>query len=148
MSSMRSGAVSAGAVGELQCGRGDGGGVRVRGTDVVWFDAHGEATTPETTTSGFLDGMGMSILTGKMLADGGSGRFRVRALPGEAGRAAGGARSRGGGGGTVRRWRSVRRECAGDVGTFIVHFDLDVLDPSRGGVEPVGSAARAERSRR
>ena len=25
-----------------------------RETDVVWFDAHGEATTPETTTSGFL----------------------------------------------------------------------------------------------
>src|SRR5205823_8700182 len=23
-----------------------------RRTDVVWFDAHGEATTPETTTSG------------------------------------------------------------------------------------------------
>ena len=35
-----------------------------RRTDVVWFDAHGEATTPETTTSGFLDGMGISILTG------------------------------------------------------------------------------------
>ena len=41
--------------------RGAGGG----GTDVVWFDAHGEATTPETTTSGFLDGMGISILTGR-----------------------------------------------------------------------------------
>jgi arginase len=34
-------------------------------TGVVWFDAHGEATTPETTTSGFLDGMGISILTGQ-----------------------------------------------------------------------------------
>src|SRR5262249_39623543 len=34
-------------------------------TAVVWFDAHGEATTPETTTSGFLDGMGISILTGQ-----------------------------------------------------------------------------------
>jgi arginase len=34
-------------------------------TSVVWFDAHGEATTPETTTSGFLDGMGISILTGR-----------------------------------------------------------------------------------
>jgi len=35
-----------------------------RRTDVVWFDTHGEATTPETTTSGFLDGMGIAILTG------------------------------------------------------------------------------------
>lgn len=34
-------------------------------TGVVWFDAHGEATTPETTTSGFLDGMGISVLTGQ-----------------------------------------------------------------------------------
>ena len=33
-------------------------------TDVVWFDAHGEAMTPDTTTSGFLDGMGISVLTG------------------------------------------------------------------------------------
>ena len=35
------------------------------GTAVVWFDAHGEATTPETTRSGFLDGMGISMLTGQ-----------------------------------------------------------------------------------
>jgi arginase len=34
-------------------------------TAVVWFDAHGESTTPETTSSGFLDGMGISILTGR-----------------------------------------------------------------------------------
>jgi arginase len=34
-------------------------------TGVVWFDAHGEATTPDTTSSGFLDGMGISILTGQ-----------------------------------------------------------------------------------
>ena len=34
-------------------------------TGVVWFDAHGESTTPDTTSSGFLDGMGISILTGQ-----------------------------------------------------------------------------------
>jgi arginase len=34
-------------------------------TGIIWFDAHGEATTPETTRSGFLDGMPISILTGK-----------------------------------------------------------------------------------
>ena len=32
---------------------------------VIWFDAHGEFMTPETTTSGFLDGMGLSILNGR-----------------------------------------------------------------------------------
>lgn len=34
-------------------------------TGVVWFDAHGEATTPDTTRSGFLDGMGISMLAGQ-----------------------------------------------------------------------------------
>jgi arginase len=32
---------------------------------IVWFDGHGEATTPETTRSGFLDGMPISILVGR-----------------------------------------------------------------------------------
>lgn len=32
---------------------------------VLWFDAHGEFMTPDTTTSGFLDGMPLSILTGR-----------------------------------------------------------------------------------
>jgi arginase len=34
-------------------------------TAVVWFDAHGDCKTPETTTSGFLDGMGIPILLNK-----------------------------------------------------------------------------------
>ncbi len=34
-------------------------------TGIVWFDGHGEATTPETTRSGFLDGMPISILLGR-----------------------------------------------------------------------------------
>ena len=31
---------------------------------VIWFDAHGDLETPETTTSGFLDGMGLATLVG------------------------------------------------------------------------------------
>jgi arginase len=31
---------------------------------ILWFDAHGEANTPETTGSGFLDGMGLAIAWG------------------------------------------------------------------------------------
>jgi arginase len=34
-------------------------------TGIVWFDGHGEATTPETTRSGFLDGMPIATLLGK-----------------------------------------------------------------------------------
>ncbi|HET6822274.1 MAG TPA: arginase family protein [Anaerolineales bacterium] len=32
---------------------------------IIWFDAHGEFNTPETTTTGFLDGMGLAIATGQ-----------------------------------------------------------------------------------
>jgi arginase len=31
----------------------------------IWFDAHGDFNTPETTASGFLDGMSLGILTGR-----------------------------------------------------------------------------------
>jgi arginase len=31
---------------------------------IVWFDAHGDFNTPETTVSGYLDGMSLAILTG------------------------------------------------------------------------------------
>jgi arginase len=34
-------------------------------TAIVWFDAHGEATTPESTASGFLDGMPISTILGR-----------------------------------------------------------------------------------
>jgi arginase len=34
------------------------------GLGIVWFDAHGEFNTPETTTSGFVDGMGLAIAVG------------------------------------------------------------------------------------
>ena len=31
----------------------------------LWFDAHGDFCTPETTDSGFLDGMGLAMLVGR-----------------------------------------------------------------------------------
>jgi arginase len=34
------------------------------GLGIVWFDAHGEFNTPETTTTGFIDGMGLAIAVG------------------------------------------------------------------------------------
>lgn len=33
-------------------------------TGVVWFDAHGDFNTPDTTTTGFLDGTALSTITG------------------------------------------------------------------------------------
>jgi arginase len=40
-------------------------GVDPGGVGVVWFDTHGDFNTPETTTSGFLDGMGLAMLAGR-----------------------------------------------------------------------------------
>jgi arginase len=34
-------------------------------TGILWFDAHGDLNTPETTIGGFLDGMGLAIATGR-----------------------------------------------------------------------------------
>lgn len=32
---------------------------------ILWFDAHGDFNTPETTISGFFDGMGLAMATGR-----------------------------------------------------------------------------------
>ncbi len=40
-------------------------GLGAAATGVVWFDAHADFNTPETTTSGFLDGTAVAILTGR-----------------------------------------------------------------------------------
>ena len=34
-------------------------------TGIVWFDGHGDYNTPETTTTGYLDGMGLAVITGQ-----------------------------------------------------------------------------------
>lgn len=34
-------------------------------TAILWLDAHADLNTPETTPSGFLDGMALSIITGR-----------------------------------------------------------------------------------
>lgn len=39
-------------------------GLAPRDVGVVWFDAHGDFNTPETSTSGFIDGMGLAMLAG------------------------------------------------------------------------------------
>ena len=39
-------------------------GLTPRERSIFWFDAHGDANTPETTTTGFLDGTGLAIAMG------------------------------------------------------------------------------------
>jgi arginase len=52
-----SGNCNAGAVGLLS-------GLTPARRATFWFDAHGESNTPDTTRSGFLDGMGLAIALG------------------------------------------------------------------------------------
>jgi arginase len=40
-------------------------GLGTEATGVAWFDAHADFNTPETTTSGFLDGTAVAIITGR-----------------------------------------------------------------------------------
>lgn len=63
-----------GIVAGLQAARGPVG--------IVWFDAHGDVQTPETTTSGFLGGMPLRLLTGhrpELIAE----RLGLRPVPEE-----------------------------------------------------------------
>src|SRR6185503_12749595 len=40
-------------------------GIGTEGLALLWFDAHGDYNTPDTTDSGYLDGMAMAILNGR-----------------------------------------------------------------------------------
>jgi len=51
-------------------------GIGQNGLGIVWFDAHGDFNTPETTISGFLDGMGLAMATGRCW------RSLLRTIPG------------------------------------------------------------------
>jgi arginase len=39
-------------------------GINNKRLGLIWFDAHGDFNTPETTTSGFFDGMGLATVAG------------------------------------------------------------------------------------
>jgi len=110
---------------------------------VVWFDAHGDFNTPDTTPTGFFDGMGLSMLTGTSW-DG------LRAsVPGL--RPVAEANVVHVGGRDFDPAEEVRLEASGmlrvrpgealepalealadGVSSVYVHVDLDVLDPSEG----------------
>ncbi len=108
---------------------------------IVWFDGHGEATTPETTRSGFLDGMPISILVGRAwhtLAKNVPGfspipgnrivLFGARDLePSECTLLEeSGVHQMA----TVEQLKKILPALAKIVASVYVHVDLDVLDPS------------------
>ena len=118
------------------------------GTGVLWFDAHGDFNSPETTTGGFLDGMALATLTGRCFTGMSSrlpGFVPVREqhawllgtrdldpaeeemlLDSPVGRVSAESIS-------ADLGDRVRKELDGPQ-QLLVHLDLDVLDPSEGQV--------------
>ena len=116
------------------------------GTGVVWLDAHGDFNTPQTTMSGFLDGMTLATATGRCWVE------LARKIEGfepvpeqnvvllgardlDPGEEAALARSK-----IVRLSapaatmgiESIIRSLAQQASQFYLHLDLDALDPSEG----------------
>ncbi|HEX2050273.1 MAG TPA: arginase family protein [Actinomycetota bacterium] len=44
-------------------------GIGPRDAGALWFDAHGDINTPETSPTGYLDGMGLAVATGRCLPE-------------------------------------------------------------------------------
>ncbi len=115
-------------------------------TGVVWLDAHGDFNTPQTTMSGFLDGMTLATATGRCWVE------LARTIEGfepvsDKNVVLLGARDLDGGEETaLARSKIVRlsvdaatlgiepvlRALAQEVPQFYLHLDLDALDPTEG----------------
>jgi len=104
-------------------------------TSVVWFDAHGEATTPDTTTSGFLDGMGISILTGQCFHALARSIPDFEPVPGAHIHLLG-ARDLEPAETELLTRIGVGRAPAVPATPFYLHLDLDVLDPAEAVTNP------------
>lgn len=118
-------------------------------TGVLWFDAHAEFNTPETTCSGFLDGMGLAIATGycwKRMSESIAGftpvpphniaLIGVREIETEERDLLDASRIYQASSGDIREkgvsplMTDVLASLKENVDSLYIHFDLDVLDPS------------------
>lgn len=113
-----------------------------RPSAVCWLDAHADFNTPDTTATGFLDGMAVSILTGR------SWKTMAASIPGFAPTPEWevvliGARDLDSAEAAALDESGVRRTgwkdtdtlfdaIASDTRSLYLHIDLDVLDPAVG----------------
>jgi arginase len=115
-------------------------------TGVLWIDAHGDFNTPQTTMSGFLDGMTLATATGRCWVELARSIEGFSPVPDKAvvmlgardldpGEAAALARSE-----IVRLSvesapngiEPILKSIAPTMEKFYIHLDLDALDPSEG----------------
>ena len=115
-------------------------------TGILWIDAHSDFNTPQTTMSGFLDGMTLATATGRCWAelarsiegfepvpDNAVVLFGVRDLdPGEAAVLARSEIVRLSASSVPNEIEPVLQARAQTIGKFYIHLDLDALDPSVG----------------
>ena len=113
-------------------------GLQAAGVDpsIVWFDAHGDVQTPETSSSGYLAGMALRLLTGyrpELIAD----RLGLRPVP-EDRIALVGARDLDAPEVTYLNQAPIRRPQVTELsvpdlpdGPLYVHVDLDVVDAAQ-----------------
>jgi arginase len=117
---------------------------------IIWFDSHGDFNTPETTESGFLDGMGLATAAGLCWGKMAASIPNFSPIPGRNILHVGGRdfypeekalfeRS----GGTIVGAETIRgssmsaalepalEALRSRVARIYLHFDLDVLDPGR-----------------
>jgi arginase len=113
-------------------------------TSVLWCDAHADFNTPETTRSGFLDGMALAMMTGRCWTGMSAQVPGFSPIP-ESSVILAGARELDEGERTSLESSDIRRVAAtaigGDLGAEVrrdvrgplyVHIDADVLDVSEG----------------
>jgi arginase len=109
-------------------------GLQRRGEDVgiVWFDAHGDVQTPETSTSGYIGGMPLRLLVGYRPELIGS-RLGLLAIS-EARAVLVGARDLDPAEVEYLRGATLAQydidNVLGPDGRFLIHVDLDVVDPA------------------
>jgi arginase len=115
-------------------------------TGVLWIDAHGDFNTPQTTMSGFLDGMTLATVTGRCwselarsiqgfvpVPDEAVLMLGVRDLdPGEATALAKSNIARLGAEFSADQLEPQLDSLRQHLGQFYLHLDLDALDPSEG----------------
>jgi arginase len=115
-------------------------------TGVVWIDAHGDFNTPQTTMSGFLDGMTLATATGRCWVELARSIEGFEPVPDKAVVLVGARDLDPGEGAALARSEIVRlsvesapneieqvlQSLAPAMEKFYVHLDLDALDPSEG----------------